>query len=98
MYLITYPDYLEKEINIILHNVNNEYKRILLPILFDKLPDNSVIVLSENQTDWAKKFQNSYWFLQNNVVDFVSSSKQFNITSVELIVEHCRDLFNKINI
>ena len=98
MYLVTYPDYLEKETNIILHNINDEYKHILLPMLFDHLPEESVIVISENQIEWAKEFKNSYWFLQDNVVDSVTSSRQYNITSVEQLVEYCRDLFKKINI
>lgn len=98
MYLVTYPDYLEKDITVILHNVDEDYKKILLPMLFDNLPDDSVIAISHNQFDWAMQFQNSYWFFQNNVVDSIISSHQYNITSVDLIPEHCRELFSKINI
>lgn len=98
MYLVTYPDYLEKEVNVILHNIDEDYKKILLPMLFDNLPDESIIAISNDQLDWAMQFQNSYWFLQNNVVDLISSSRQFNITSIDVIPEHCRELFSKINI
>ena len=98
MFLVTYPDYLEKEITIVLHNIDENKQKILLPILFDNLPDDAVIALSNNQLDWAKQFKNSYWFLQNTVLDFIHTEKQFNIENSDMISELCVDLFNKINI
>lgn len=98
MFLVTYPDYLEKDVTVILHNIDNEKKKALLPILFDNLPDDAVIVLSENQIDWAKKFQNGYWFLQNIELDFVDLDHQLNIKNSDMIPELCVELFNKINI
>lgn len=98
MYLVTYPDYLEKDVTVVLHNIDNEKKKLLLPILFDNLPEEAVIAMSDDQLDWAKQFKNSYWFLQDSVVDFVPIDNQFNIENSDMISQLCVELFNKINI
>jgi hypothetical protein len=94
IYLVTYPDLKDGKITIVLHNLSKEVKEILMPMLFDKLPDGSVIVLGNN-IEWAKKFKNAYWMVEDQNLDFVNSERQFKISDVNSIAEYCDNLFLK---
>jgi hypothetical protein len=96
IYLVTYPDFKDGKITIVLHNLSKEVKEILMPMLFDKLPEDSVIVLGDN-IEWAKKFNNAYWIVEDQNLDFVNSERQFKISDVNSIAEYCAKLFFKIN-
>lgn len=93
MYLVTHPDYLDRKINVVLYNLSKETTQVILPMLFDKLPDESVIALADN-IDWAKKFKNAFWFTENQKLDI---ENQFIIDGVDTIAESCAILFAKIN-
>ena len=93
MYLVTYPDYIAKEIDVILYKLSVESQQIILPMLFDNLPEESVIVLGDN-LDWIKKFKNAHWFTEDETLNV---ENLFFITDIESAAESCTSLLVKIN-
>ena len=80
IYLVTYPDYIEQKINVILYNLSDDNMSIIMPILLSNLPANSVIVLCKDKLDWAREFKDAYWFSQTNDIPFIEENKKLKTT------------------
>jgi hypothetical protein len=82
---------MDLKLSIIVHNLSEANKQMLLPLLIDKLPDETGIVISSD-IDWAKSFNNAYWFTEDTL-DFVSPDRQFKIEDGKSIAQSCHSLF-----
>lgn len=98
IYLVTYPDYIDQKINVILYNLSDDNMSVIMPILLSNLPGNSVIVLCKDKIDWAREFKDAYWFSQTNDIPFIEENKKCIITDSDSIIKSCDILLGKINI
>jgi len=96
MFLVTYPDIKTARIMIVLHNLPVPTMAKIMPILFDKVPNDTAIMVSANRYQWARNFLGAYWIVDTPVAK-IDDGKQFIIDDHNL-EQICNDLIEKINI